>query len=61
MVEFPINLQAGDSVVEQISSYNIDAYDALFLLAMREHKINNIITDDKDFLNVSSIDVYSVS
>lgn len=61
----PIELKVDEDLpslfLDIVSKYKIDGYDALFFQAMKEAKISNVITDDKDFRNIDKdiIDVYT--
>lgn len=60
ILPFHIESQIGDKMVAEMKKYPLDAYDALFLLTMNQHKITNIISDDRDFHSISYIDIYTV-
>lgn len=60
VLEHSINQQMGDQLITLLKNAPLDAYDAAFILAMKENRILNIITDDKDFQKVNSIDIYTL-
>ncbi len=60
ILPFNTDTQTGDKLIQIMQQYPLDAYDAVFLLTMQKHKITNIISDDKDFHAISSIDIYTI-
>ncbi|MCK0545816.1 PIN domain-containing protein [Pseudomonas syringae pv. aptata] len=59
--ELPTLLPKGTSaeLVGIVHAHTVDGYDALYIKLMRDHKIENIITDDKDFKGVHDLNLYS--
>lgn len=46
-----------NSCIELLESSCLDAYDASYVIFAKEHGINYMITDDKDFLSVDGVQV----
>lgn len=59
ILPFHTDNQMGDNLIQTMQQYPLDAYDAVFLLTMQKHNIRNIISDDKDFHPISTIDIYT--
>lgn len=59
MLPFNITQNYSSQVIAELKVSKIDAYDAIFLHTMRQNKIINILTDDKDFQDVKDIDIYT--
>lgn len=61
IIEHSISKKTGDGIITEIKSAPVDAYDAIFLQLIKDQKIINIITDDKDFQKaVEHIDIYTI-
>ncbi|MBE2895736.1 type II toxin-antitoxin system VapC family toxin [Pasteurellaceae bacterium HPA106] len=60
IIEINITKDNGNHIIDKLREAPLDAYDAYYLLIMENNKISNILTDDKDFQTVQSIDVYSI-
>ncbi|MEX6663649.1 type II toxin-antitoxin system VapC family toxin [Pseudomonas sp. W2-17] len=58
--ELPTSLPNGSSaeLISIINAHPVDGYDALYVKIMSDHKIANIITDDKDFRAVTGLNLY---
>lgn len=58
--ELPTLLPEGVSaeLISIVNEHPVDGYDALYVKMMRDHKIVNIITDDKDFRAVTGLNLY---
>lgn len=60
IIEHLISKETGDNIINEIKIAPLDPYDAIFLQIIKNKKINNIITDDKDFQKISSnVDIYT--
>jgi len=57
-LSFSIDGNTSDSFIQSLNNYNIDGYDALYHQMMDEYKVDNIITDDKDFRKIETINVF---
>ena len=59
IIEMNMTIDNGDLILKKLSIAPLDAYDAQYLIMMEKNNISNILTDDKDFRNIASIDVYT--
>ncbi|MFZ7342914.1 type II toxin-antitoxin system VapC family toxin [Avibacterium volantium] len=59
ILELNTNQQTGSDLIAAMEDYPLDAYDSIFYLTMKQHNIRNIISDDRDFHPISSIDIYT--
>ncbi|HDR1039433.1 TPA: type II toxin-antitoxin system VapC family toxin [Pasteurella multocida] len=60
IIEHSISKETGEHIITEIRAAPLDAYDAIFLQLIKNKKLTNIITDDKDFQEVSDhIDIYT--
>ena len=60
IIEMNITKDNGDLILKKLNIAPLDSYDAQYLIMMENNKISNILTDDKDFQNIASIDVYTI-
>ncbi|MDP9500355.1 type II toxin-antitoxin system VapC family toxin [Bisgaard Taxon 45] len=60
IIEHSISKETGEHIITEIRATPLDAYDAIFLQLIKNKRLTNIITDDKDFQKVSdNIDIYT--
>ncbi|MBD8091691.1 PIN domain-containing protein [Pseudomonas fluorescens] len=58
--ELPVTVEAGaaENLITIIEKYKVDGYDALYIKFMQDNKIENIITDDKDYRSIDGVHLY---
>lgn len=61
IIEFELNSKVTTNCREDIKNKFLDGYDLVNLQIMNDKNIHNIITDDRDFLSIPNINVFTAN